>query len=52
MGMAMKKGTQNYVGVILSLAHKLVWHTSQRSTYVGMAHKLVWAKNKFSGLVS
>ena len=44
----MRKGTQNYVGVLFGMAHKvsavykLTRHINWRGTQVGMVHKSLW----------
>ena len=47
----MRKGTQNYTGVIFGKVYKSAWHTSWCSAQVGMAHKLALVKKKHPALI-
>ena len=44
MGVAMRKGSRNWVSFFFGVVHKLVQHTSWRSELNEMVHKLVWVE--------
>ena len=44
----MKKGAQNYIGIIFGAANKLAQCTSLRGALNGTAYKSVWEENESS----
>ena len=50
MGVAIIKGTRNYIGMNFSTACKLAWRTSQYNAQTGMVYKLAQGKKSHPAL--